>query len=233
MARVARVVLVRHGQASAVAGDYDQLSELGREQSRLLGAHFERFGLAPQKVLVGPRRRHVQTHLEAKAVTWAEPERVEDLDEHHAVQLLVALGPSLGARDDELGALARDAFGRSDHAAMRKAMTKVFAAIVPAWARGELEHPGVEAFDLFRARIRRFVERMRESEGTTLAFTSGGAISAIVAEVHRLDVDGLLDVMWHLRNASVTEIVVRDGRLSLASLNATPHLGEPRLLTSI
>mgnify|MGYP007122145287 CR=1 FL=1 len=41
--------------------------------------------------------------------TKDEPERVEDLDEHHAVQLLVALGPSLGARHDELGALARDA----------------------------------------------------------------------------------------------------------------------------
>jgi len=228
----ARVLLVRHGQASAIAADYDQLSELGREQSRLVGAHFERFALAPDRVLVGPRRRHAQTHDEARREGWREAEIAPELDEHHAVQLLVALGPSLVTRDDELGRLAREAFTQ-DHGSMRKALTRVFGAIVPAWARGEVEHPGIESFVDFRARIRRFVDRIRESEGTTVAFTSGGAISAIVAEIHGLDTTQLLDLMWHVRNASITEIVVRDGRLSIASMNATAHLGEPRLITGV
>lgn len=232
MTRTARLVLVRHGQASAISGDYDQLSDLGREQSRLLGGHFERFAFVPDRVLVGPRRRHAQTHAEAKLHGWPEPERVEELDEHHAVQLLVALGPELGKRDDELGKLAREAF-TSDHGSMRKALTKVFAAIIPAWARGEVVHPDVEPFDAFRVRVRRFLDRMRESEGTSVAFTSGGAISAIVAEVHGLDTDQLLDVMWHVKNGSITEIAVRDGRMSIAALNGTPHLGEPRLLTGV
>lgn len=232
MARTARIVLVRHGQASAISSDYDQLSELGREQSRLLRAHFERFGLAPDHVLVGPRRRHAQTHAEALLPAWQAPEHVPELDEHHAVQLLVALGPSLATRDDELGRLAREAF-TTDSGSMRKSLTRVFAAVIPAWARGEVVHPDVEPFDAFRARIRRFVDRVRESEGTTVAFTSGGAISAVIAEVHGLTSEQLLDVMWHLRNASITEIAVRDGRLSLVSMNATPHLTEPRLLTGV
>jgi broad specificity phosphatase PhoE len=228
----ARVLLVRHGQASAISSDYDRLSDLGREQSRLVGTHFERFALTPDRVLVGPRRRHAQTHDEARGATWIEPERVDDLDEHHAVQLLVALGPSLAIRDDEIGRLAREAFAH-DHGSMRTALSKVFAAIVPAWARGEIEHPGVEPFVEFRGRIRRFVDRMQESDGTTVAFTSGGAISAIVAEIHGLDTMQLLDVMWHLRNASITEVVVRDGRLALASMNTTAHLGEARLITGV
>ncbi len=232
VSRTARVVLVRHGQASAISSDYDQLSELGREQSRLLAAHFERFGLVPDRVFVGPRKRHAQTHAEARLSSWKEPERIDELDEHHAVQLLVALGPALGARQDELGELAREAFG-GDHASMRKALTRVFAAVIPAWAKGELVHPDVEPFAAFRARIDRFVDRIRESEGTTIAFTSGGAISAVVAAVHGLSTEQLLDVMWHLRNASITEIAVRDGRLSLMSMNATPHLGEARLLTGV
>jgi broad specificity phosphatase PhoE len=116
---------------------------------------------------------------------------------------------------------------------MRKALSRVFAAIVPAWARGEIEHPGVEPFVAFRARVRRFVERIRQSEGTSVAFTSGGAISAIVAEVHGLDTTQLLDLMWHVRNASITEVVVRDGRLSIASMNATAHLAAPRLITGV
>jgi hypothetical protein len=39
--------------------------------------------------------------------------------------------------------------------------------------------------------------------------------------------------MWNVKNASITEVIVRDGRLSLGSLNATPHLHEPRLLTGV
>jgi broad specificity phosphatase PhoE len=232
MARTARVVLVRHGQASAISGDYDQLSDLGREQSRLLAGHFERFAFVPDRVWVGPRKRHAQTHAEAKLHGWPEHELVSELDEHHAVQLLVALGPSLGQRDDELGNLAREAFTQ-DHGNMRKALTRVFTAIIPAWARGEVVHPDVEPFDAFRARIRRFVDRVRESEGTSVAFTSGGAISAIIAEAHGLDTEQLLDVMWHVKNASITEVVSRDGRLSIASMNGTPHLGEARLLTGV
>jgi broad specificity phosphatase PhoE len=81
--------------------------------------------------------------------------------------------------------------------------------------------------------VKRFVDRVRQSEGTTVAFTSGGAISAIVAEVHGLSTEQLLDVMWNVKNASITEVIVRDGRLSLGSLNATPHLHEPRLLTGV
>jgi len=230
--RTARVVLVRHGQASAISGDYDQLSDLGREQSRLLATHFERFSVLPDRVYVGPRKRHAQTHAEARLHGWPEPEHVAELDEHHAVQLLVALGPALGTRDDELGKLAREAFAQ-DHSSMRKALTRVFAAIIPAWARGEVVHPDVEPFEAFRVRIRRFVERVRESEGTSVAFTSGGAISAMIAEVHGLDTEQLLDVMWHVKNASLTEIVVRDGRMSIASMNGTPHLGEARLLTGV
>jgi broad specificity phosphatase PhoE len=229
-----RLVLVRHGQASAISSDYDQLSPLGREQSRLLAGHFERFGIVPDRVLVGPRRRHAQTHEEARAASahvqgWPAPELVPELDEHHAVQLLVLLGPSLVQRDDALGEVARAAFGGDG----KKALTKVFAAIIPAWARGEIAHPDVEPFADFRARVRRFLEREIASEGTSVAFTSGGAISAMVAEAQALDPERLLSVMWHLRNASITELVIHDGALQLAGLNHTPHLAEPRLLTHV
>ena len=37
---MSRIVLVRHGQASFWAAEYDQLSPLGIEQSRLLGEHW-------------------------------------------------------------------------------------------------------------------------------------------------------------------------------------------------
>lgn len=231
-----RLLLVRHGQASALSSDYDQLSQLGREQSRLLATHFDRFEIVPDRVLVGPRRRHAQTHEETISAMrvkahWPAPERVPELDEHHAVQLVVHLGPTLHAREDELGSLARAAYGGDGD--VKRAMGKLFAHVIPAWVRGDLAHPEVESFLDFEARVAAFVNAARAYDGTTVAFTSGGAISAAVALAQGLDRERTLDVMWHLLNASITELVIRDGRITLAALNATPHLTEPRLLTHL
>jgi broad specificity phosphatase PhoE len=231
-----RLFLVRHGQASALSGDYDQLSTLGREQARLLASHFDRFDIVPDRVLVGPRRRHIQTHEETLSAIrsrerWPVAQHVPELDEHHAVQLVVHLGPTLHAREDELGSLARAAYG-GDHD-IKRAMGRLFQHVIPAWVRGDLSHPEVEPFIDFKARVSRFLESARAFEGTTVAFTSGGAISAAVAEAQGLDEERTLDVMWHLLNASITELVIRDRRITLAALNGTPHLTEARLLTHI
>ena len=53
--------LVRHGQASFGADDYDQLSELGQRQSRRLGAYFRERGLTFEAVITGSLKRHRQT----------------------------------------------------------------------------------------------------------------------------------------------------------------------------
>ena len=53
--------LVRHGQASFGAEDYDQLSPLGQRQSVRLGEYFGSKGIAFDTVLTGTLRRHLQT----------------------------------------------------------------------------------------------------------------------------------------------------------------------------
>ena len=53
--------LVRHGQASFGADDYDQLSELGQRQSRRLGAYFRERGLTFEAVITGSLKRQQQT----------------------------------------------------------------------------------------------------------------------------------------------------------------------------
>ena len=55
------LLLVRHGQASYGAADYDQLSERGWEQSRRLGHWLARGGHRFTTVVVGGMRRHRQT----------------------------------------------------------------------------------------------------------------------------------------------------------------------------
>ncbi|MDO8419608.1 MAG: histidine phosphatase family protein, partial [Rubrivivax sp.] len=53
--------LVRHGQASFGAADYDQLSDLGARQCRALGRWFRERGVAFEGVLRGTLRRHEQS----------------------------------------------------------------------------------------------------------------------------------------------------------------------------
>ena len=68
-----------------MTGDYDQLSELGREQARRLGPWLARWARDPAHVLVGPRKRHRETYEEALATArdagaiWPDPEAAEGL----------------------------------------------------------------------------------------------------------------------------------------------------------
>ena len=56
-----QVLLVRHGQASWGADDYDALSETGWEQSRLLGRALAGRGVEPTLIVHGSMRRHRET----------------------------------------------------------------------------------------------------------------------------------------------------------------------------
>ena len=56
-----QLYLVRHGQASLGADDYDQLSALGAQQSQRLGEHWRAQGLQFDAVITGTLKRHAQT----------------------------------------------------------------------------------------------------------------------------------------------------------------------------
>src|ERR1700712_5758452 len=58
------IYLVRHGQASFAAADYDDLSALGREQGRVLGSALAARHVQAELVICGGMRRHAQTAQE-------------------------------------------------------------------------------------------------------------------------------------------------------------------------
>ena len=63
------LTLIRHGQASFFADNYDQLSELGERQARALGEYWARRELKFDEVYTGPRVR--QSHSAELAVAAA------------------------------------------------------------------------------------------------------------------------------------------------------------------
>ena len=53
--------LVRHGQASFGTDDYDRLSDLGKEQSRITGRFLAAQGIEPDRIVHGEMLRQRQT----------------------------------------------------------------------------------------------------------------------------------------------------------------------------
>lgn len=242
-----RILFVRHGQASAGASDYDALSHLGREQARQLGHWLGKRGRAPTHVLVGPRRRHLDTWLELEAGYRAERSdhalpiatRLDALDEHHGVQLLALLGPTLAARTDAIGVAAQRVLQGPNP---KRAYVDLLLRALPAWARGELTHPSVESWPDFLARIRTLPSKLAQlgDNANVWAITSGGLIATLVGDTLGASVETMFELMWATRNTALTEMSTHRTaeesgapRLSLFSFNGLPHLEDEAHVTFV
>jgi broad specificity phosphatase PhoE len=253
-----RLLFVRHGQASAGAADYDELSPLGRAQSRKLGRWLGQRKKVPTHVLVGPRKRHRDTWSELAAGYHEEtglvlddlpvegerssrplpqPATLDALDEHHGIQLLMLVAPELSQREDPLGRAARRAFSGGPGA--KRAYVDLLLLLLPAWARGEVGHPDVEGWDAFVVRARSLIARLAEmpDNANVWAITSGGLVSTVVGEALGCPLDKTFELMFATRNTAMSELSVRrDERgpsLSLFSFNTLPHLDDETLVTFV
>src|SRR3712207_174451 len=113
------LVLVRHGQASFGAADYDVLSDVGRAQSRRLGEVLAQTGLDPVAVLHGQMRRQRDTATElVDAAGWDTPLETDP-------------------RWDEFGHLGVIAAYSSQEVTDRRAFQGLFEKATARWASAE------------------------------------------------------------------------------------------------
>ena len=238
---MSRLVLVRHGQASAGSADYDRLSELGWRQARELGRHWARLGLVPDRVWVGPCRRQRETaEAVAEAFTdgptagWPPAERLPELDEHDGYMVFVRSLPVMAETDVE----ARRALELVDQPLDEEMRLyyRVYRRATRMWARGDLETPAgeppLEAWPVFRRRVESAIDRLVDGAGsgsTVVAFTSAGPVAVAVGKALGLDDEAVLSLSWTVRNASVSEFLFSGDRFSLHSFNSQLHLSGPGL----
>jgi broad specificity phosphatase PhoE len=224
------LLLIRHGQASFGAEDYDVLSERGAVQARVLGRHLATGGGEPIHALyTGPRRRQIDTarHMaEAAAAAGLElpaPAVVDELDEFPAIEILRMWLPRLAAEDPDLAA----ALTSSDRAVQGGAIDRTFELVSRQWARGELDTGHLESFAAFSERVGRGLERIMEAEGRgrrALVVTSGGPISVAVRACLGTAEEATLRLALVLANASTTEIRWRESELTLFGFNHVHYL---------
>ncbi len=204
-----QILLVRHGQASWGAEDYDVLSPLGEQQSEVLGQALVRAlgDVEPDLLVHGTMQRQQRTaELAAKAAGWSitatVDERWNEMD-HLAV---LAVQP-------------RDFDGEPDRAQFQA----WFEAATRRWASGNHDDDYDESFPGFRARVRDGVEALTEV-GTAVVVTSGGPISAVTADLLAAGTPTYQRLAPVVVNSSVTRVVSGRRGLTLVSFNDHAHL---------
>jgi broad specificity phosphatase PhoE len=232
--------MVRHGQASFPADDYDQLSTLGAEQARRLALHWVETKQSFDQVYVGPRRRHQQT-LEAVAgvyrergLSWPEPVKLPELDEHFGAEVFIRSLPDLMQRDPAIREKMET--WRKDSDTAQRDFLRLFHKVTRLWVRRELHVPDLEAWQEFRDRVNRGLTTITNGAGSrkkVVAFSSSGPVAAAMGHALNLDDEATFELMWTIRNAAYTEFLFTAGRFSLLASNAVGHLTDPHLLTFI
>jgi broad specificity phosphatase PhoE len=237
---VSRVLFTRHAQASFLGANYDQLSALGKAQSRQLGDYWAQRKLIFQRVCSGPRIRQRETArivgeaYHKSGLRVPEPVVMQEFDEYHGEAVLEKSLPRLLKNDKEIQKL-HAAFQTSTSPKERhRNFQKLFEAVISQWVAGGISVPGVETWPEFCARVNggisRFISHARPSEQAVI-FTSGGPIGVAMQRALNLSPEDTLRVTWMSRNCSYSEFVFSGDRFTLSAFNAFPHLDDPSMLT--
>jgi len=226
------LLLVRHGQARAFDADSDRLTERGEEQARVLGTHLVRAGSEFDEIWTGTlvrQRRTAELIGEAFAAAgraFPAPRTLPSWNEYGADAILGSLLPELASRDESFSALVQEFHARAATPERNRHFQRMFEVLMSAWESGAVGHPDVEPFASFHARVREALSEITSRGGSrrVLVVTSGGPIGVVVQEVLEAPARSALRVNWRVRNASLTECLFSEQRISLEYFNSVEHL---------
>ncbi len=211
--------LVRHGQASFGAADYDQLSANGHEQCRLLGAYWRERGERFDAVFTGTLRRHGQSWAgiseglgDALPATALPATALPGLDEYDSEAVVRAIHPAPLPPPTDAEAV------RQHFRLLREGLL--------AWMRGEVAPEGMPPHADFAAGVADALARVRalDAASRVLIVSSGGPISTAIGQVLACPAETVVALNLQLRNSSVTEFGFNPKRHHLVTFNTLPHL---------
>ena len=206
--------LVRHGQASFGAEDYDQLSPLGLQQAQRLGAHWLAQGQRFDTVLMGTLRRHAQTldGIAQGLPGLPAPQVLPSLDEYDSLALIRAIHTE-PLQKPNTPELYRHHF-------------RLLCDAIAQWMAGVISPQGMPSWEDFSLGVRRVLDQVRRdhADQNVLLVSSGGPISTAVGEVLGTAPEVTIALNMRIRNSAVTEFSVSPKRLMLQTFNTLPHL---------
>ncbi|WOB09912.1 histidine phosphatase family protein [Piscinibacter gummiphilus] len=208
------VYLVRHGQASFGADNYDQLSDLGMRQCVRLGEYFRNKGVKFDAALVGTLERQKQSLacIAEGLQTPIDPLSWPGLNEYDSKAVVQAIHPEPLERPTT-PELVREHF-------------RLLREGLAAWIEGKTKPEGMISHADFVSGITSALDHVRATHygKNVLVVSSGGPISTIVAHTLGAPLNAMIEINLRIRNSSVSELTFTPKRHSLVTYNTLPHL---------
>jgi broad specificity phosphatase PhoE len=218
---MSELYLVRHAQASFGATNYDQLSDLGHQQSRWLGEHLGMRGISFDTLVVGDMQRHHQTMdgiCAGMDRDGSDRLVLPGLNEYNFTEMTEAYGIHYG--DDPL--YQQIAADPSD----RKNYYRLLRKVLTVWTQDKI--PNVpETWVDFKARVddaQQQIQAMADSGKNILAIGSGGSISTFVGLVLGIPDENIFDLNLQYKNTAISHFFFNIKKMNLTGFNGVPHL---------
>lgn len=213
--------LVRHGQASFGAADYDNLSELGQRQSHRLGRYLAGQKVQFEAVVVGTLKRHAQTWASIRDGLLAggidlplQPLLLPGLNEYDSPAVIKAVHP------EPLPKPSSPELYRHHFRVLRHGLTE--------WMNGKTQPEGMPPYTGFVSGVTDALNHIRQTyTGHVLLVSSGGPISTAVGHLLGTTPAMTIELNLRIRNTSVTEFEFNAKRHTLMTYNTLPHLDGP------
>lgn len=219
--------LIRHGQASFGADNYDKLSPKGIQQARILGSHLTSIGIEPDALYSGTMTRQKHT-AEEVSLSYRErgkniPELVlkSGLDEFDSSAIIISQFKDMQKEDPLLAEHLPRMYESTE------SFKRIFEGAMLRWVSGQFDKPGVESWKDFLARVSLAITQIMEEQGkgkNVFVFTSGGPIAAALQFVLRVSPEAAIRLNWQVVNTSYTKFMYNAGRITMACFNCTAHL---------
>lgn len=231
------IYLIRHGQASFGADDYDVLSPIGLRQAEVLGAHLADLGLRIDRSVSGELRRQQHTaHATLQHLLGDDPRAAAiDIDpafnEFDADAVIRALLPDMLPEEPEALHVLRNA------AQHRAEFQRLFAKLIGRWLAGEYHAPELQSWQGFVEQVQGGLDRLlqqADNKQNIAVFTSGGTITALLHLITGIAPAQAFELNWQIVNTSLSCLKFRGTQVSLASFNSHVHLQllkAPELIT--
>ena len=211
--------LVRHGQASFGADNYDQLSPLGMQQCQQLGRYFSAKGRKFDALITGTLVRQTQSlgHIvdgmggAGSAVAQLPVLQLAGLNEYDSHAVIAAVHPQPLPKPDT------PELYRHHFRLLRQGLS--------AWMAGQTQPQGMPSYAGFAAGVAAALDHVRsQCDGDVMLVSSGGPISTAVGQVLGTAPQASIELNMRIRNSAVTEFVFNPKRHALLSFNSLTHL---------
>ena len=208
--------LVRHGQASFGADDYDVLSAMGHQQSVRLGEYFKFKGIAFDAALTGTLKRQIQTYAGICRGMGCEP--------------LASQWPGLNEYDSHavIATIHPHKLEKPTSPEMYRNHFRLLKDGLAQWMAGVVSPKGMPSYIDFALGVTSALDHVRKNcDGNVLLVSSGGPIATAVGHVLCTSPETTIELNLRIRNCSVTEFAFTPKRHMLVTYNTLPHLDAP------